>query len=377
MTKSQLQSIVRKHGTPVVIIDHDVIRQNYATFKKHLPKVQAYYAVKANAEPAIVRTLYKAGASFDVASLPEFMLVYENIKDLPAKQQQDFIWDKIIYANPTKPRETLEALDQYKPLVTYDNLTELKKIKQYAPHAGVVLRLRVPNTGSMVELSSKFGCAPGEAVDLIVEAFKLGLVVEGLSFHVGSQCTNFENFVQALEISAAVMKEAKSRRHEIKILDIGGGFPAPYDKHVKPFGALARRINAEISRLFPGNLEILAEPGRFLVATAATSVARIIGKAVRDGKTCYYIDDSVYHTFSGIIFDHCQYHLKALRKGKGEICAVFGQTCDALDTISLSEDLPPLEIDDLVYSENIGAYSNASATWFNGFPPAKVIHINQ
>ena len=86
MTNRQLQSLAREHGTPVVIIDHDVIRKNYAAFKKHLPKVQAYYAVKANAEPAIVRTLYKAGASFDVASLPEFMLVYENINQLPPRQ---------------------------------------------------------------------------------------------------------------------------------------------------------------------------------------------------------------------------------------------------------------------------------------------------
>src|SRR3974377_1926147 len=173
MTSKRLQAIAREHGTPIVIIDHNPIRKNYAEFKKHLPKVQAYFAVKANAEPAIVRTLYKAGASFDVASLPEFMLVYENIKDLPAKERQDFIWDKIIYANPTKTKETLQALDQYKPLVTFDNPAELKKIKQFAPHAGVVLRLRVPNTGSMVELSSKFGCEPGEAVDLVPAAFPL------------------------------------------------------------------------------------------------------------------------------------------------------------------------------------------------------------
>jgi ornithine decarboxylase len=377
MTTRQLQSLARQNGTPVVVIDHDLIRKNYAEFKKHLPKVQAYYAVKANAEPAIVRTLYKAGASFDVASLPEFMLVYENIRHLPPKEQQDFIWDKIIYANPTKPRETLLALDKYKPLVTYDNLAELKKIKQFAPHAGVVLRLRVPNTGSMVELSSKFGCDPGEAVDLIVAAFGLGLVVEGLSFHVGSQCTNFQNFVQAMDMAAAVMREAKSRGHEIKILDIGGGFPAPYNKHVRPFSGLAKKINSEIARLFPKDIQILAEPGRFLVASAASSVARVIGKAVRDGKPCYYIDDGVYHTFSGIIFDHCQYHLKAFKKGKTEVCAVFGQTCDALDTISLSEELPEMEIEDLVYAENIGAYSSASATWFNGFPPAKVVHVNQ
>jgi ornithine decarboxylase len=377
MTAKQLQVLAKKHGTPIVVIDHDVIRENYAGFKKNLPKVQCYFAVKANAEPAIVRTLYRAGASFDVASLPEFMLVYENIKKLPAKRQQDFIWDKIIYANPTKPKETLLALDKYKPLVTYDNLNELKKIRQFAPHAGVVLRLRVDNTGSQCELSSKFGCATGEAADLIEAAFKLGLVVEGLSFHVGSQCTNFQNFVQALNAAAAVMRESRARGHEIKILDIGGGFPAPYNKHVKPFRELARVINAEIDRLFAPDIQILAEPGRFLVATAATAVARIIGKAVRDGKPCYYIDDSVYHTFSGIIFDHCQYHLQAFKRGKTEICAVFGQTCDGLDTISQSEELPDLEIEDLVFSENIGAYSNASATWFNGFPPAKVVHVNE
>jgi ornithine decarboxylase len=194
---------------------------------------------------------------------------------------------------------------------------------------------------------------------------------------VGSQCTNFENFVQALNMSAAVMREAQARGHQIKIVDIGGGFPVRYNRHVPPIGVLAKKINAEIGRLFPADIEILAEPGRFLVATAAISVARIIGKAVRDGKTCYYIDDSVYNTFSGIIFDHCQYHIKAFKKGATEICAVFGQTCDGLDTISQSEELPDLEIEDLVYSDNIGAYSNASATWFNGFPPARVVHVNE
>ncbi|HEY5658124.1 MAG TPA: type III PLP-dependent enzyme [Myxococcota bacterium] len=358
------------------MVDHHVIRENYAAFKRHLPRVQVYYAVKANPDAEILRTLYRAGAGFDVASMPEFMLVYENIRDLPAQEQQDYIWDKIIYANPIKPKETLLALDQYKPLVTFDNALEIQKIQQYAPHAGLVLRLQVPNTGSVVELSSKFGCDPGEAVDLIFEAERAGLEVEGLSFHVGSQCTNFENFVQALNIASAVMQEARSRGHEMKSIDIGGGFPAPYDEHVRPFAELARKINAEIDRLFPKELHILAEPGRFLVATAAASVARVIGMAVRNGKQCYYVDDSVYHTFSGVIFDHCRYRLRAFKQGDTEICTVFGQTCDGLDTISHSEELPKLALDDLVYAENIGAYSRASSTWFNGFPPAKVVHVN-
>src|SRR5512137_1940204 len=281
-----LKSLADEHGTPLVVVDHDALRQNYATFKRHLPRVQAYYAVKANPAPEIVQTLFKAGASFDVASFPEFMLVYELIRHRPARERQDFVWDKIVYANPVKAKETLESLDKYKPLVTFDNPAEIGKVCEFAPHAGLLVRIRVPNTGSMVELSSKFGCDPGEAVDLVRAALDLGLVVEGLSFHVGSQCTNFENFVQALEVSAAVMKESKSRGHEIKILDIGGGFPAPYDRHVKPFNLLARKINAEIDRLFPAEIQILAEPGRFLVATAATSIARVVGKALRDGKTC-------------------------------------------------------------------------------------------
>jgi ornithine decarboxylase len=378
MDPKQLEALARQHGTPLVVVDHDVIRANYAAFRRHLPKVQAYYAVKANPEPAIIRTLYRAGASFDVASLQEFGLVYRNVEHLSPAEQQDFIWDKIIYANPVKPKETLQALDRYKPLVTADNLLELQKIREHAPHAGVIIRLRVPNTGSMVELSSKFGCDSGDAVDLIDAAFGMGLPVEGLSFHVGSQCTNFLNFVQALDMAAAVMNEARSRGRALAILDIGGGFPAPYHRDVKPIEVLAARINAEIDRLFPDDIQILAEPGRFIVATAATAVARIIGKTRRDGKTCYYIDDSVYHTYSGIIFDHCQYHLRPLlRGGPTEICAVFGQTCDGLDTISLSEELPDLALDDLVYAENIGAYASASATHFNGFPPAQVVHVNE
>jgi ornithine decarboxylase len=377
-SQATLKKLAAKHGTPLFVVDHDQLRKNYAQFKKYLPRVQAYYAVKANPLPEIVKTLYEAGASFDVASMPEFLIVHEYIKNMPDKQRQDYIWDKIIYANPIKATDTLEQLDAYKPLVTYDNLEEIAKVRKHAPRAGLALRLRVPNTGAMVELSSKFGAHPGEAVDLILAADKAGLTVEGISFHVGSQTTNFENYVQALNLAANVFKEAKDRGYtKMFLLDIGGGFPAPYDANVQPFRLLAKKINSELERLFPKDLQILAEPGRFLVATACSLVAQVVGKADRDGKRCYYINDGVYHTFSGIIFDHCKYHVKAFKKGATQICAVFGPTCDALDTVSMSEELPDLELGDLVYSENIGAYSHASSTYFNGFPPAKVVHINQ
>jgi ornithine decarboxylase len=375
----KLQRLVRRHGSPLFVVDHDVLRRNFRRFRRNLPRVQAYFAVKANPDPAIVKTLYDAGASFDVASMPEFLIVHKLIERLPAQKRQLFIWDKIIYANPVKAIETLRELDPYRPLVTYDNLEEVRKIRKHAPHAGLILRLKVPNTGSLVELSSKFGCAPAEAVDLIEAAADADLGVEGISFHVGSQCTNFENYIQALQIAAEVFREARSRGYEqVNILDIGGGFPAAYDENVKPFEELAKKLNAELDRLFPPPMEIVAEPGRFFVANAATLVVKIIGKAVRDGKLCYYVDDGIYSTFSGILFDHCQYHLKSFRKGPTQICAVFGPTCDALDTISLAESLPAdLQIGDYLYSENIGAYTNASATFFNGFPPAAVVHVNR
>lgn len=378
ITNSRLQKLAKQHGTPLFIIDHDALRKAYREFRKHLPRVQVYYAVKANPDPMIVRTLFEEGASFDVASMPEFMIVYQNIKKMPAKQRQQWIWDKIIYANPTKPTDTLEQLNKYKPLVTFDNREEIQKIKKHAPNAGLALRLKVPNTGAMVELSSKFGAHPGEAVDLILEADRAGLNVEGISFHVGSQTTNFENYVQALQLTANIFQEARDRGYtKMNLVDIGGGFPAPYDESVRPFPELAKVINAELERLFPKDIQVLAEPGRFLAAVSGTSVASVIGKAVRDGKTSYYINDGVYHTYSGVIFDHCKYPVKAFKKGPTSLCAVFGPTCDALDVVSMAENLPDLERGDLVYSVNIGAYSHASATYFNGMPPAKVVHENR
>jgi len=372
-----LLRLAKTHGTPLVVVDHKVLRENYAQFRKYLPRVQAYYAVKANSAPEIIRTFYEAGAGFDVASMAEFLTVHENVKDLPDEQRQNFIWDRIIYANPIKATDTLEQLDQYRPLVTYDNYEEVNKIARHAPHAGLALRLRVPNTGSMVELSSKFGALPGEAADLMAFARNAKLEVEGVSFHVGSQCTNIQNYVQALHLAASVFAEAKEREFDLKLLDIGGGFPANYDDTVPAFKVLAQAINTELDRLFPEPIEIIAEPGRFLVASAATAIAQVIGKAVRGGKLCYYVNDGVYQTFSGVIFDHCQYPLKAFTKGPTLICSVFGPTCDALDTISLAEQLPDMELGDYVYAPNIGAYSAASSTSFNGFPPAQVIHVNQ
>jgi len=382
--KEELYKLAQQHGTPLFIIDHDKIRENYRTFKRHLPRVQTYYAVKANSNQEIIRTLFDEGASFDVASYNEFMQVYEHIRHFEKKDKDFYIWDKIIFSNTIKDRETLQKIRRYKPLVTYDNADELKKIKEHCDTAGVVLRLKVPDIGSQVEMGSKFGAEPGDASTLIEQAFDLGLVVEGLSFHVGSQCTMFDNYTAALDIVSEVFHAARKRGHSVKIVDIGGGFPVPYDSHVPQFEKLAKIIDAELTRLFPEDIEIIAEPGRFMVATAAVLVTEIVGKARRDGKIFYYINDGVYHTFSGVVYDHWIPNFHAFSSGNRkdkitmtEVCAVVGPTCDSFDKISLSEQLPAdLQIGDYLYTENIGAYSIASSTRFNGFEGAKVLHVN-
>jgi ornithine decarboxylase len=375
--KENLIKLAKKYGTPLFIIDHNKIRENFRIFRGNLPRIQVYYAVKANSNQEIIKTLFKEGSSFDVASYNEFIQIYEQIRSLRKKEKDFFIWDKIIFSNTIKDRHTLKKIKKYKPLVTYDNADEVKKIKEHCPTAGLVLRLKVPDTGSQVEMSSKFGAEPGEAEDLIKLAFRNGLTVEGLSFHVGSQCTNFDNYSSALHITAEIFNDARKKGYNLKIVDIGGGFPASYDSGVPRFERLAEIIESEIKRLFPADIEIIAEPGRFMVATTATLVSEIIGKAVRNGKIFYHINDGVYHTFSGIVFDHWIPNFGAFKRGKNEVCAVVGPTCDSFDKISVSEQLPTnLQIGDYLCTENIGAYSVASATKFNGFDGARILHIN-
>jgi len=374
--KDKLLKLAEDHGTPLFILDHNKIKENYRIFKKNLERVQCYYAVKANSNQEIIKTLFHEGSSFDVASYNEFRQIYEYLKHFEEKDKDFFIWDKIIFSNTIKDRETLRKIKRYRPLVTYDNSDELMKIKEHCDTAGLVLRLKVPDTGSQVEMSSKFGAEPGDADNLIRQAFDAGLVVEGLSFHVGSQCTNFDNYTAALAITSDIFHDARKKGYHLNIVDIGGGFPVPYDAQVPKFEKLAKLINAECQRLFPEDIEIISEPGRFIVASAAMLVTEIIGKARRDGKNFYYINDGVYHTFSGVVYDHWIPNFSSFRRGKKEVCAVVGPTCDSFDKISLSVQLlGNLEIGDYLYTENIGAYSIASSTKFNGLDGANIIHI--
>jgi ornithine decarboxylase len=338
--------------------------------------VRPYYAIKANPESEIVNTLYKMGSGFDVASWEEFMIVYDVIKGNRERRKR-FMNKNVIYANPVKRIDSLKNLNNYYLQMTFDNFIEIDKIARYSKNSRLILRIDVPNTGSVVELSTKFRAPYEICIDLIKYANKMGFNVDGLSFHVGSQCSNFDNYTQAFKIASQIFEKSEPIGNKLSILDIGGGFPVPYDDSVPSFEELTRIINNDIKEYFDSpEIIIIAEPGRFLVATSVTAVVEINGKATRKNKTYYYVNDGIYNTFSGVLFDHIQYHLKFFKEGEMKESAVVGPTCDALDKISLDEMLPDLDIEDLLYSENTGAYTNASATHFNGFSPAKIVHIN-
>jgi ornithine decarboxylase len=280
ISKAQLQRLGREHGTPLFVVDHDALRSNYREFKRHLPRVQAYFAVKANPLPEIVRTFFLEGASFDVASMPEFNIVYDNIKGMAPKERQDWIWDKIIYANPNKPVETLEELNQYKPLVTFDNAEELLKISR-ARAAG--RRGAAPqghehrgHGGALLEVRGR----PGEAVDLILLAQKARADLRGPELPRRQP----DDQLRELRPGARPVLEhlqggPRPRLPKMNLVDIGGGFPARYDESVKPFRELASGHQQRARRLFPKDIQILAEPGRFLVANAGYAVSKVIGKA--------------------------------------------------------------------------------------------------
>ncbi len=362
-----ITTLVRKYGSPLFLISKSQLCNEAERFNRLFPRITPYYAMKANPNPEILKILIKKGLSFDVASEQEI----ETVLRLGAKPEQ------LIFSNTIKRIEALEyAYSKGVNLMTFDSEYELNKISRFCPGTSVLVRIKVPNVGSVVELSIKFGADPADAISLLIKAHRLGLKPVGVSFHVGSQCTQVANYVEAFETASIIMRDARLKQLPLDLVDIGGGFPIRhFDSEEDLFEQMAPVINKELERLFDSSVKIIAEPGRVVVGPVCILVMRVIGKSIRANKHWYYLDDGVYGVLSGIVFDHCKYEYKVFRKGPTQISTLAGPTCDSLDVISYTEELPELEIGDIIYVEKIGAYSLASATQFNSFPQAKVICV--
>lgn len=363
----RIRALIKLHGTPLMVIDKSRLIEEYNTFRRLMPRVRLFYAMKANPHPDVVKTFAQLGGSFDCASEVEMRLALSQ----GAKPEQ------IIFANTVKRPEALAYARKNKiNLVTFDNEPELYKIAEHAPGSRVLARLKVSNLGSIVELSLKFGADEDQMVPMLLKAKSLGLKPEGISFHVGSQCTNIENYLRAFEQTARIVEEASKRGLQIRMIDIGGGFPIRHFKEDKiEIETFATKLRREMDRLFDKSIDLIAEPGRALVGPAGMLITRVVGRSIRNNKNYYYLDDGVYGDFSGIVFDHAKYEFKTLVKTQRYSSILAGPTCDSFDTISLAEDLPELDVGSVIYVPNIGAYSCASALTFNGIPPAKTIVV--
>ena len=362
-----IRAASKKHKTPFMIIRKSQLVKQCRRFRKSLPQVTPFYAIKANPYPKIIKTFVRLGCGFDVASAAEMRLVLS----LGARPE------KIIFANTIKSVADIIAARRARVrMMTYDSEPELYKIADHYPGAHVLLRIKVDNDQSVVNLSLKFGADPEMAFPMIRKAKSLGLTPVGVSFHVGSQSTNVENYLQALTITRRIFSEAKENDIALKIVDIGGGFPIPhFDGEAGiHFEKMASQIDQQIKQLFDKKVSFIAEPGRFFAGPAGILVTQVVGRTFRNNKNYYYLNDGVYQDFSGMVFDHCKYEFKTLRRGQKFLSALAGPTCDSFDTLSLNTEIPELYVDDIVYVKNIGAYSSASAVPnFNGFPPAKII----
>ena len=364
LSQADVKRLAEQFGTPLLVMSVEQVKNNYRYLKEFMPRVNIHYAVKANPDERIVRTLKDLGSCFDVASDGEIFQL----------QEMGIGGDRMVFANPIKPVHSIETARQAG--ISYymvDSEPEIEKMARVAPGAGVLVRVRMQNPEALIDLNKKFGAEPGNVMQLLLKARDCGLDVAGLAFHVGSQATQHHAYLNAIKLCRNLFDEARSHGLNLRILDIGGGFPirVPGSEKIN-IQAIFSSINTALDEYFP-TTEIWAEPGRFICGTAVKLITRVIGKQHRDNQDWYFLDEGIYGTFSGVIFDHWDYELLPF-KDEPLISATFaGPSCDSFDVIFREKETVRLDVDDLLLVPDIGSYSSASATTFNGFSKAKVV----
>jgi ornithine decarboxylase len=365
---AEVRRLVREFGSPLLILDCGRVRVQYRKLRKALPHVDLHYALKPLPHPAVVRTVIEEGGFLDLATSGEVQLV----KRLGVSA------DRCIHTHPIKrPADIANALEFGVRIFVADNPDEVRKFARHRDDAQLLLRVSFRSPGAVVDLSRKFGCDPEAVLELARIAAGLGIGVRGLSFHVGSQTPDATKQVEALGACARLMAAARRERLGIfDTLDIGGGFPIDYSQPVQDIGRFCAPLRAAISAL-PKRVRVIAEPGRYIVGPAAIGVASVMGRAQREGHWWYYLDDGLYGSYSGQLYDHARYPVEPLRDGAERLPSVLaGPTCDSIDVIAENLMLPPLKTGDLIIGRAMGAYTRASATDFNFFPRATVVAVN-
>ncbi len=370
----RIQRFLNEHQppTPCLVVDLEVIKQNYRNLRHHLPLAQVFYAVKANPAPDVVRLLVQEGSSFDAASLPEI----DSCLACGASA------DRISFGNTIKKeRDIAAAYARGIRLFAFDAETELHKIARSAPGSRVYCRILVENKGAQWPLSRKFGCDPDMAADLLCKAKELGLEPYGISFHVGSQQTNLDQWDVAMEAVAKLFAKVQEHGIELKAVNLGGGFPSQYVEAVDALSTYTRTVMQAVTAHFGNRLPMLmVEPGRSMVGNAGILQSEVIlvsRKSHNDlEKRWVYLDAGLFNGLIETLGEAIKYPVTSSRESAETAPVILaGPTCDSVDVIyedteyCLSTNLQP---GDFIQFHSTGAYTTSYASVaFNGFEPVK------
>ncbi|KAF7731201.1 hypothetical protein EC973_000616 [Apophysomyces ossiformis] len=362
------------------VLDLGEVYRQHCLWQSLLPRIKPYFAIKANPDLRIITLLGSLGVGFDCASKGEIKSVLSCGVE-PCR---------IIYANTCKEPSHLRFAGQNKVhKMTFDSADELYKIKQHSPNAELLLRILPDDSRSMLALGHKFGAPVSQCEELLQTAKDLELNVVGISFHVGTGCKDEMAFVDAAERAKQVFDIAKSLGFNFSLLNVGGGFPTDDLKVTTSFERIAAVLNPALDRLFPPNVEVMAEPGRFYVASAFTLCLNVIGRKAIDAKQnkySYFVNDGTHGSFKSIVCGFPVLNPEVLMK-KGEFlynkdlypvypATIWGPTCDADDRLAVDVPLPLLDIGDWLVWKCMGAYSTAKSSEFNGFKNPSILYTN-
>ncbi len=356
------QAAQQRYTRPFLIIDNAIVRAKLERFRAAMPRIRPHYAVKANPDHRVLRTLAQNGSGFEIASVAELDLLLA--LGVPAAE--------IFYSNPVKARDSIAYAAQ-KGVEWYvvDSVDEMRRVHEVMPDAKQYLRIATPNIGSDWPLAGKFGAGTAEIRECIAYASRHRIDLAGITFHVGSQCRNPENWRVGIEKARALFDAMVKAGLKPRMLDIGGGYPVRHVKPIPSIEVIGEVVNRALEA-FPDDVRVIAEPGRFLVSDAGYFVCRVLGTATRGGKRWMHWDAGM---FGGVIetTEGLKYRIRCDRSGPDVPWTVAGPTCDSVDIVMRDELLPSdLQEGDFIYIKNAGAYTTAYASQFNGFPLPEV-----
>jgi ornithine decarboxylase len=351
---------------PYLLIDRDIMHEKVREIGKNIRNAKVFYAVKANPDREVCRFLAEHGLGFEIASEGELRILAE-IGVAP---------ERIITSNPMKTFRFMEEAVAYGVnYFAYDSKAEVDKMVSYAPGANVYVRLVVPNEGSEWPLSKKFGVEIEEAASLLIYARDRGLNPVGITFHVGSQCTNPYNWQSAVDKARQLWDTAYDAGIHLTMLDIGGGYPIRYTKNVVDIETIEKKIDASLRQRFSDDIEIFVEPGRAVVGESGVFVGTVIGKTKRSGdENWLYIDVGVFNGLMESIGGIKYHYIVGARTAK-KTWTICGPSCDSMDVIDKHIELPEPEVGNRILIPSAGAYTISYASEFNGFSIPKVILI--